>query len=659
LLVDGRRPITRLLPSAVAFAAVTILAGLTSVAQAQGPGGFTESATAAGLRARLSSGEIQTFVPARGRFTFPAPYGTTGVRVTNASDCSGGDCVDYVGYSYWRNINNHAGSDTMLIFLGLNRQRGGGGPTLFSYNKNTGETRNLGPLFSGDSPFSWSSGEGWYFSATRPQALYVNDSTRLLRYDVSSRTLETVFDVTQHLGGDRKIRQMHSSSDDRVHSATVQDAGWNPIGCVAYNEATGRATYIARKGDFDECQIDRSGRWLVLKENVDGRDGEDNRIIDLQSGAETIFYDRDGAAGHSDVGYGYMVAEDNFYPQPGTARVWHFGQDLRGSGQGAVVYSLSGSSWPPGGLGHVSHTNAKAGVAPAQQIACSSSAERSNVPRINEIVCYRLDGSMSTLIVAPNMTDLDAAGGGNDDYSKRPKGNLDPTGEYFIWTANMGTNRADAFIVRIPYQRLGVSSGGSAPAPVPQPSPSPTPAPAPVPQPSPAPAPAPAPTPAPAPAPSPAPIAGNTVQWASLINVGVSNNGLVKTGGCGGCPDASAVSGQQITGSGTLEFVATDARALVVVGLGPGGIGTGPGDLHFAIRLQAGTAEVRERGSYRSEVAFRAGDAFKIAVGGGLVQYLKNGTVFFTSQAQASAPMRVHAVLFDANATVGGLALGR
>jgi len=31
-----------------------------------------------------------------------------------------------VGYSYWSNINNHVGSDTMLGFLGLERRKGGG-----------------------------------------------------------------------------------------------------------------------------------------------------------------------------------------------------------------------------------------------------------------------------------------------------------------------------------------------------------------------------------------------------------------------------------------------------------------------------------------------------------------------------------------------------
>jgi hypothetical protein len=51
------------------------------------------------------------------------------------------------------------------------------------------------------------------------------------------------------------------------------------------------------------------------------------------------------------------------------------------------------------------------------------------------------------------MTDLDAAGGRDvygDDYSQLPKGNLDVTGTYFIWTTNLGGDRLDAFLVKIP-----------------------------------------------------------------------------------------------------------------------------------------------------------------------------------------------------------------
>src|SRR5262245_10564619 len=211
-----------------------------AVALALGPraafsqtGGFIEPATSTAYRAPLSAATLQTLLPARGRFTFPAPYGTTAIRLTNATDCGGGDCVNYVGYYYWSNINNHVGSDTMLIFIGLARERGGPGPTLFTYNKITGETRNAGPLFAASSPHSWATGEGWYFSHTRATALYMNDGPLMLRYDVVARTFETVYDARPYVGrSDIYIWQMHSSGDDRVHSATVRNAStFQPLGC--------------------------------------------------------------------------------------------------------------------------------------------------------------------------------------------------------------------------------------------------------------------------------------------------------------------------------------------------------------------------------------------------------------------------------------------
>ena len=225
------------IPSA-SLTALSISFFTSAVAYAQS-GGLVESATGNGLRPRESAGQIQTYVPERGQFTFPAPYGTTGVRLTNGSDCGGADCVQPVGYSYWNNINNHTGSDTMLVFLGMERRKGGGGPTLFSYNKKTGETRNLGPLFSADSAYSWATGEGWYFSGTQPTTLYVTmpGASKLERYDVLSHSLTTVFDVASRadlFGGNRLIWQSHSSADDRVHSATLKDASYADLGCLAY-----------------------------------------------------------------------------------------------------------------------------------------------------------------------------------------------------------------------------------------------------------------------------------------------------------------------------------------------------------------------------------------------------------------------------------------
>ena len=39
--------------------------------------------------------------------------------------------------------------------------------------------------------------------------------------------------------------------------------------------------------------------------------------------------------------------------------------------------------------------------------------------RVTEIICFPLDGSLSTMVVAPNLSDLNASGGGADDYSKQ------------------------------------------------------------------------------------------------------------------------------------------------------------------------------------------------------------------------------------------------
>ena len=328
----------------------------------------------------------------------------------------------------------------------------------------------------------------------------------------------------------------------------------------------------------------------MIKENVDGRDGEDNRIIDLQTGAEQVLLDEDGAAGHSDMGYGYLVAEDNMYATPGAARVWQFGQDMRAAGQGTLVYNLT--SWDGRPASGTSRTaTRRPGVPIEQQMACSSNAERQNLPRVNEIVCYRLDGSMNALVVAPNMTDLNASGGGSDDYSKRPKGNLDPTGEYFIWTTNIGTNRDDAFIVRIPEHKLGVKAVRQLPRQPPLPRRHRRPH-------------------QPRlrllhllpirpwrgpfqhrlPAPAPSATAVGSVDEPDQASVG--GGGVVKTAGCGGCPDASAVSEQQIAGSGTLTFVASESSALRFAGWARQG--SGRARRH---QLRAAAAGRRRRGS--------------------------------------------------------------
>jgi hypothetical protein len=619
----------------------------TASARAQG---LIESATGNAMRPKFTSRDVPS---SRGRFTFPSPYNTEAVRLTEAADCNGSDCVRPVGYAYWSNINNHAGQDVMLVFLGLK----GPGPTLFSYNKATGQTRNLGSIFAGDNTHGWatlSTGEGWYFSGTRPTALYINEpgGSRLFRYDVLAHTWETVFDASSQLPG-KYIWQVHSSNDDRVHSFTVRDKGSYAMeGCAIFREDQRRFVYFARKGnDFDECQIDKSGRWLLIKEQLDGSAGEDNRVIDVDSNTERVLNDPDGAAGHSDMGYGYLVAEDNFNNRPGAVRVWDFTRDLRGGqpnspvqGQGTLVYQLA--DWMPLAQ-HIAHGNSKPGLPLDQQVACASNGSAATAPRVNEIVCFKLNGSLDTLVVAPTLTDVNAPGNGGTDgdaYWKYPKGNLDITGEYFIWTTNGGTNRLDAFIVKVPLGRLGASSSGS-----PNPGSTSTPPPEPTEQPTTLP---PAPPP-PGPAPTSQSGSAAPVSWTDVVNASTNGNSLTKSGGCGGCPDAGAISSQSISsGDGYVEFSVPESGTLRFIGLSSGNGGTDPAEIKFAMRLQGGNLEVRESGAYRTETPFSANDVMRIAYANGSVQYSKNGSVFYTSPAAPTYPAIVDATLFDANATV-------
>ncbi len=411
----------------------------------QAPGGFLEP-NEAEPRPRWDSGKLQSFIPAeRGKFSFPAPYHTEAVRLTIPEDCRGKDCVRYVGYSYWRNINNHVNSDEMLIFLTLMKTNGGPGPTLFRYDKRTDRVTKVGPLFDKKSRFAKESGEGWYFSGTMPTKLYMNDGPKLLRYDVITKEFEKVFDVTDAFGNGHILWQPHSSDDDRVHSVTLQVADTSEyLGCLVYFEQKRKYFYYKKIGTFDECHLDKSGRWAVSLEDIGVRLDLANRIFDNETGKEIRLSGPENTLGHMDMGYGYMIGADGYNARPGATILWTL--DPSSPTLGPVVHY--NPDWKINHANHPTHANAKPGVPPSEQYACGSNAGRESHSQ-HEIICFRLDGSPLHLVVAPVMVDLDASGGW-DDYAKLPKGNLDVTGQYFIWTANLGGDRLDAFIVKVP-----------------------------------------------------------------------------------------------------------------------------------------------------------------------------------------------------------------
>src|SRR6185503_685114 len=132
---------------------------------------------------------------------------------------------------------------------------------------------------------------------------------KLWRYDVISKQAEArpALDLTQCKRPSvcpstaSFIFQPHSSDDDQVHSATVQDASFARLGCVVYRGDTKRFQFFAPPpGNFlDECHVDKSGKWLMLLE-VTPSGSVNTRVVDLRKGTITTIDDVQGALGHLD-----------------------------------------------------------------------------------------------------------------------------------------------------------------------------------------------------------------------------------------------------------------------------------------------------------------------------------------------------------------------
>ena len=127
---------------------------------------------------------------------------------------------------------------------------------------------SAGRCSTGDNTFGWarlSTGEGWYFSGTRPNALYINEppASRLFRYDVLAHSWETVFDMAGQFPG-KYLWQVHSSNDDRVHSFTVRDKGSYVMeGCAIYREDQRKLGLLRAQGQRLRRVPDRQERQVA------------------------------------------------------------------------------------------------------------------------------------------------------------------------------------------------------------------------------------------------------------------------------------------------------------------------------------------------------------------------------------------------------------
>ncbi len=443
----------------------------------QAPGGFIVPSSDTSSRGQLTQAQVAAFVPtARGPFTFPAPWGAQAWRITDDSDCTG-DCVNF-GYSIWYRLNNSQGQNLIRVLVPLRRDRGGGGPTLYTINKTTNVVTKVGPLFSSSDARSYLNCEDCSWSLSDPDRLYLPINRSVLqRYNVVTGAAETVFDVNAPAGvalwgaGRQYFPFGGASRDDNVVAVTINDVNANWIGCGVRVISTNTYKYYpSRSGvgqDFQGCLVSKSGNYVVMADITGPGGTHQNRIIRIADNAEISACTEVPNGGlctaqaHMDTGWDHYISADRW----GMSQRFQL-YDMAANPAGprtTIIQDSAGGSFQT--INNVSFANAQGGNV-ADSFAIYSQANiLLGCARCNELQAARNDGSRNILVFAPVMTDPNTGGGG-DPYGRQPFATIDGSGQYVYYHANlMGGPRLHAFVVWVPSQLLfgGTPSGDTTP----------------------------------------------------------------------------------------------------------------------------------------------------------------------------------------------------
>ena len=144
------------------------------------------------------------------------------------------------------------------------------------------------------------------------------------------------------------------------------------------------------------------------------------------------------------------------------------------------------------------------------------------------------------------------------------------------------------------------------------------------------------------------------VVWTNLTNVTANGNSVTKTSGGDGWSDAGPISSQTITsGDGYVEFQLSANVLYAAAGLSKGNTDNTRDDIDFALARAGGAElEVRENGVYKGGTPFDAAAIFRVEVLNGVVQYKKNGSVFYTSTVAPTYPLLLDSWIGTLNASI-------
>ncbi len=182
-----------------------------------------------------------------------------------------------------------------------------------------------------------------------------------------------------------------------------------------------------------------------------------------------LLTDPQGSPGHLDIGWVFLIGEDNWATMGQTLRLWDLSQPFTRRARVATC-----TPWPSGGNdSYVQPTMGNGGPATMATVGgavrlhtTTSRARRRRAP-YGPRARNRLLPARRLRTDARRRAEHDRHGRVRRRHSVLPGAEGQPrhsTGEYYYWITNLGGSRLEAFIVRVPWQVLmGAGSGDSTP----------------------------------------------------------------------------------------------------------------------------------------------------------------------------------------------------
>jgi hypothetical protein len=365
-------------------------------------------------------------LPAAGGTMIDPTFETTIMRLTDEDD--GPECIN--SYSYWPTFN--VNSTRILVYSGT-------APLLYRFDPVNFEILDK---VSWDTETPIGSSIRWddaIWSGADPDVIYAHDDIgmHLWTYNVATQTYTEIADFSsQYDPGDYLWQMSKNIRNDNVFAFTRRDATYNVAGYLVWKRDTNQVVYNVNTTQLDEVQVDKSGKYLVVKTGQQGAGAIEVQIVNLKTlTVEDLTDDGpDYAPGHSDNGKQIVIGADNWRNQ-----LTYRTLDDPHSSYTLINY---GDDWTQDY--HISMlANNEKWVSLSSYSPTSGTADG---PFHDEIYQVATNGSLAVRRLAHHFS---IYGG---DYYASPRADISRDGHFVAFTSNWGVEggRKDVFILKIP-----------------------------------------------------------------------------------------------------------------------------------------------------------------------------------------------------------------